>query len=59
MSYEGGVTPVDRTLDVLLRRVAPEAGEGALGTWRFPERAQTLNYRFGSGGTAMIIVAVF
>jgi hypothetical protein len=34
MSYEGGVTSSDRMRDILPPTVTPEAGEGALGTWR-------------------------
>jgi hypothetical protein len=37
MSDEGGVTPSDEVLDISPPEVTPEAGKGALGTWRFPE----------------------
>ena len=35
MSDEGGVTPSDEMHDNSLPEVTPEAGKGALGTWRF------------------------
>jgi len=35
MSDEGRVTPSDEMLDISPPRVTPEAGKGALGTWRF------------------------
>ena len=40
MSDEGGVTPSDEMLDISPLRVTPEAGKGALGTWRFGGTAQ-------------------
>ena len=41
MSDEGRVTPSDEMLDISPPEVTPAAGEGALGTWRFPGLAQT------------------
>ncbi len=35
MSDEGGVTPSDEVLEISPPEVTPEAGKGALGTWRF------------------------
>ena len=35
MSDEGGVTPSDEVLEISPPKVTPEAGKGALGTWRF------------------------
>ncbi len=37
MSDEGGVTPSDEVLEISPPKVTPEAGKGALGTWRFLE----------------------
>ena len=35
MSDEGGVTPSDEVFEISPPKVTPEAGKGALGTWRF------------------------
>ena len=48
MSDEGRVTPFDEMLDISPLRVTPEAGKGALGTWRFRDRPRL---RAGSTGT--------
>jgi hypothetical protein len=36
--------PSDEMLDISPPPIIPTAGKGALGTWRFPERAQTQSW---------------